>query len=866
MSGRRIRLLLVEDRMADAELVLHELRRAGLDPDWVRVETEAEYRAALNPGLDLILADFNLPQFDALRALAILKETQLDVPFIIVSGSIGEQAAVESMRGGASDYIFKDNLSRLAAAASRELEAAQQRRAVSRAREEEAARLSAIIRSALDAVVSMDAEGRIAGWNPQAEALFGWTPHEALGRILAETIIPPSLRAAHGAGLARYLATGEARVLNRRIEVTAIHRDGREFPVEVSIAPAILGGRQSFSGFIRDITDRKRAEKATNAHLAVSRVLAESGALEAVLPRILEAVGTNVGWDLGQVWLRDPIDGALRCLYRWIGPDAHTPEFDAESSAARFAPGQGVVGRVWIEGKPIWLEDIGQASDPLLIEAARRSGLRSAAATPLFSGSDVNGVVEFFSHRSQAAEPMLVQLMSDLSHRMGEYISRAQAEEELRYRAGHDILTGLPNRMQFTERIREAIRGTCVLSVLLVNLDHFTEVNDVFGYPAGDELLKQLGRRIRQGMRREDTVARVGGDEFGVLLEGVDENAARLVANELSGALEQPITLAGHPLAVGASIGIASCPEHGGEDEILMRRADIAMHVAKRTRGTAVPYSPEYEEHGASRLTLMAELRRAIQENSLLLYYQPLINLRSGAVVRFEALLRWNPGDRGMVPPDHFIPFAEQTGVIQPLTDWVLRTALAQTKSWHAEGHDVRVAVNISMRNLLDATLPERIAQLLREGHSAPELLSLEVTESVLMAEPKQAIERLGRLRRLGLRLSVDDFGTGYSSLAYLSALPVHEVKIDRSFVFGLADDPNKAAIVRAAIDLGHSLRLEVVAEGVEDRRTWDLLFALGCDTAQGYYMSPPMTADAVIPWLLSSPYGGTAAVTGQAA
>ena len=865
MSGRRIRLLLVEDRMADAELVLHELRRAGLDPDWVRVETETEYRSNLNPSVELILADFNLPQFDALRALAILKESQLDIPFIIVSGSIGDQAAVESMRGGASDYIFKDNLSRLAAAASRELEAAQQRRAASRAREEDATRLSAIIRSALDAVVSMDEQGRIVGWNPQAEALFGWTADEALGRILAETIIPPSLRAAHGAGLTRYLATGEARVLNRRIEVTAIHRHGREFPVEVSIAPAILGGRQSFSGFIRDITDRKRAEKATNAHLAVSRVLAESGSLEAVLPRILAAVGTNVGWDLGQVWLRDPTDGALRCLYRWIAPDAHASEFAAESSVARFAPGEGVVGRVWIEGQPIWLEDIGQASDPLLMEAARRAGLRSAAATPLFSGSDVNGVVEFFSHRSQAAEPMLVQLMSDLSRRMGEYISRAQAEAELRYRAGHDMLTGLPNRMQFTERVREAIRGTGVLSVLLVNLDHFTDVNEVFGYPAGDELLKQLGRRIRQGIRRDDTVARVGGDEFGVLLEGVDQDAARLVADELSGALEEPITLGGHPLAVGASIGIASCPAHGGEDEILMRRADIAMHVAKRTRGTAVPYSPEYEEHGASRLTLMAELRRAIQENSLVLYYQPLINLRHGAVVRFEALLRWNPGGRGMVPPDQFIPFAEQTGVIQPLTDWVLKTALAQTRSWRAEGRDLRVAVNISMRNLLDAGLPDRIAQLLKDGHSAPELLSLEVTESVLMAEPKQAVERLGRLQRLGLRLSVDDFGTGYSSLAYLSALPVNEMKIDRSFVFGLADDPNKAAIVRAAIDLGHSLGLEVVAEGVEDRRTWDLLVALGCDTAQGYYMSPPMRADAVIPWLLSSPYGGTA-VAGQAA
>src|SRR5207237_542716 len=249
--SRPIRILLVEDRSSYAELVIHELRRAGLDPRWERVEDESGFRARLDPSLDLILADYNLPQFDAMQALAILKESQMDIPFIIVSGSIGDKAAVESMRSGASDYIFKDNLSRLAAAARRELEAADRRKAEARARAESAARLSAIIGSAPDAVVSIDEGGRILGWNPQAELMFGWTAQEAVGRLLAETIIPPALRQAHTAGLARYLATGEEHVLNRRVEVAAIHRDGREFPVELSIAAITLAGRRGASGPLR---------------------------------------------------------------------------------------------------------------------------------------------------------------------------------------------------------------------------------------------------------------------------------------------------------------------------------------------------------------------------------------------------------------------------------------------------------------------------------------------------------------------------------------------------------------------------------------------------------------------------------------
>ena len=707
MPGRRVRILLVEDRVSDAELVLHELRRAGLDPDWVRVDDEPAFRANLNAGIELVLADFNLPQFDAMKALAILKESGLDIPFIIVSGSIGEQAAVDSMRGGAHDYIFKDNLSRLAAAATRELEAADQRRTSTRAREESEAALQeseSRFRGLFydvavgQALISMP-EGHVLAVNPAFCRLLGYQPDELIGKSVQVFADPER---------------GEA-------------------------------VRQAFQLLSRDLP---------YYHLE-SRLMRKRG---------------------GTVWASLGLSATF---------------------------------------------DDGDHPRNLLVQAQ-----------DITKRKEAEGALE-------------------------------EAQRQLVHRARHDALTELPNRPQLQERVHEAIGQGEAVSLLVMNLDHFKEVNDSFGYLAGDDLLKQLGPRIQECARHDDLVARLGGDEFGVVLRGADQKTARLVADKVTVALERPFSVDGHPLAVEASIGIATYPDHGTGAEILLRRADIAMHVAKRTPGTSAVYKPEYEEEGASHLALMAELRMAIQDNSLSMYYQPLIDLKSGIVVRFEALLRWKHAARGMVPPDQFIPFAEQTGVIQPLTDWVLRSVLKQSKAWHEAGHDLGVAVNISMRNLLDPGLPERIAEMLQEMQAATrggdQLLSLEVTEGVLMADPQRAIERLSRLRELGIRLSVDDFGTGYSSLAYLSRLPVCEVKIDRSFVMGIADDPSKAAVVRAALDLGHNLRLEVVAEGVEDRRTWDLLFALGCDTAQGYYMARPMPAEAVLPWLLSSPYGGIA-------
>jgi diguanylate cyclase (GGDEF)-like protein len=385
----------------------------------------------------------------------------------------------------------------------------------------------------------------------------------------------------------------------------------------------------------------------------------------------------------------------------------------------------------------------------------------------------------------------------------------------------------------------------------MLDLDNFKEVNETFGHQAGDSLLKQVGPRLRQQLKEEDVLARLGGDEFAALLPDTDPAMAITVAAKLLETLDRPFEMEGQLFDVAASIGVATFPFDGDSVESLLRRAEIALFVAKRSRGVCVSYAPEFEKHGASRLTMMAELRVALQQEQLRLHFQPLVSLRDHSLSGVEALVRWEHPARGMVPPGEFVPFVEKTRLIQPLTQWVITTALRQCRAWHEAGHTIPVSVNIAMRDLIDPHFPDLVGTLLREANVQPSWLRLEITEGVIMAEPERAIETLGRLRKLGVHLAIDDFGTGYSSLAYLHRLPVDEIKIDRSFVSRMAGASSRANIVRASVDLGHSLRMESVAEGVEDARTWDLLAALGCDTAQGYYMSRPLPSDQVLPWLL---------------
>ena len=418
----------------------------------------------------------------------------------------------------------------------------------------------------------------------------------------------------------------------------------------------------------------------------------------------------------------------------------------------------------------------------------------------------------------------------------------------------HDPLTGLPNRALLADRCGQVLRadaraGTSA-GLLLFGLDRFKEINGTLGHHYGDELLTQVGARLTGVVRGVDTVARPGGDEFAVLLPDVGTVAnARAVAAKLRAALETPFHVEGVDLDVEASVGVVLSGRHGRDATTLLQRADVAMHVAKAQNLGVCTYDPAVDGYSPAKLALLGELRRALDRGELVLYYQPQVNINTGDVVGVEALVRWRHPDRGLVFPDEFIPLAEHTGLIGPLTRQVLDTALAQARTWSDAGRPLTVSVNLAARNLLDEGLPDQVAELLVAHGVAPELLELEVTETAIMTDPVQAQHVLERLATVGTRISIDDFGVGYTSLGQLKNLPVSEIKIDRSFVMTMTEDPSNALIVRSVVDLGHNLGFKLVAEGVETEQILTALAGLGCDVAQGYHFSRPITAAAFDRW-----------------
>jgi diguanylate cyclase (GGDEF)-like protein len=428
-----------------------------------------------------------------------------------------------------------------------------------------------------------------------------------------------------------------------------------------------------------------------------------------------------------------------------------------------------------------------------------------------------------------------------------------------KHQALHDALTNLPNRRLFRDRVEQALlaarRSKEPLGVMIIDLDRFKEVNDTLGHHVGDLVLQHVAVRLQSTLREGDTIARLGGDEFAILLPAVTgEGGAGHVADKLLRALEEPFLLTGWSFDVEASIGIAVYPAHGEDVDSLLQRADVAMYVAKEARTGHEVYSAERDRHSPRRLSLLGDLRKAVEAGQLVVHYQPKADMRAGGIIGVEALLRWHHPEHGLIPPDEFIPLAEHTGLIKPLTMFVLEEALSQCHAWRQDGLEVGVAVNLSMRNLYDPHFPDEVQRLLRSWRVEPRYLEFEITESVIMADPQRAGTVLGRLSALGVGLSLDDFGVGYSSLAYLRRLPVTEIKIDKSFVVNITNNESDAMIVRSTIGLARSLGLRVVAEGVESKQTWTRLVALGCDVAQGYYLCRPKAAHELTPWLHSLP------------
>jgi diguanylate cyclase (GGDEF)-like protein len=534
----------------------------------------------------------------------------------------------------------------------------------------------------------------------------------------------------------------------------------------------------------------------------------------------------------------------------------------------------GSTGRLTRSEEPQSPEDewllgsVVSAGEPLLVPRGTRDpehrrwltvqGAREAVAVPLKGSAGIIGALVVTDRMGEvrAYDGDDVLLLETVANHASVALQNGELIDRLRHEAMHDTLTGLANRAFLQRRLGAALDEVAEgrspgVAVMILDLDGFKEVNDTLGHQQGDQVLVEVAARLSTAVDTAGTVARLGGDEFAVLLPATDdEDKVIRVGRRILRALEHPIALDGMEVEVGGSLGIALAPSHATDAAALLKRADLAMYDAKASTHGLRVYEPDLDTTNPRRLTLVSELRAGLASGQLQVHAQPQGRLTDGEVISVEALVRWNHPELGAIAPDEFIPIAERSGLINPLTTRVLDLSLRAVAGWRAAGHDLGIAVNLSTRSLHDADLVEEVARLLRRHGVPAGRLTLEVTESSVMADPARATALLHELRDLGVRLSVDDFGTGYSSLSYLKRLPVHEVKIDRSFVIGLADRSDDVAIVRAIVDLGRHLGLEVIAEGVEDQATWDLLASMGCDLVQGWHLGRAMPTDDVVPWL----------------
>ena len=684
--------------------------------------------------------------------------------------------------------------------------------------------LQAVLSSATHGIAVYDCELRYTLWNPVMEELTGMRAEEVIGQRAQDLF--PHLREG---GVYQLLERALAGETSRSRDVPYhVPPTGRSGWVTGSYGPLrnVHGQIVGVIGMIKDITERKRAENALRESEERYRELFEN-ANDVVFTINLAGDFTSINragervsgyrpeealrMNIAQVVAPKHLELARRMLQQKLTASTHdlqtTYELEIVAKDGRRVPLEVSTRVIWRDGQPVGVQGIGR-----------------------------------------------------------DMTERRQVAETLRFQALHDSLTQLPNRVLLQDRLQQALlsayRDRSPVSVLLMDLDGFKEVNDTFGHQYGDILLRQVAERLRHAVREPDTVARLGGDEFAAVLTRADQTSATLVARRIQAALDQPFVLEDQRVDVRASIGISLHPDHGEDVDTLLRTADVAMYLAKKTGGGFTFYAPEQDQHSPTRFALVGQLRDAIERNELLLHFQPKVSLKATQIDAVEALVRWQHPKYGLLQPDSFIPAVEDTALIKPLSTWILNEALRHCHLWQEAQLDVRVGVNLSVRNLQDAQLVHTIARLLHRWGVPASRLQLEITESAIMADPARTMQVVTRLHDIGVSISIDDFGTGYSSLAYLKQLPADEIKIDRSFVMDMTDDD--MVIVRSVIDLGHNLGLRVAAEGVENRETLDLLAEMGCDAAQGYFVSHPLPAEDVPCHLSKRSASGALTLSGQ--
>ena len=807
----RLSVLIVEDSASDADLMLWELRQAGFEVLHQRVENTEEMRAALaKQPWDIILSDFRLPRFNARKALELLQQTGIDIPFVVVSGAIGEETAVELMRAGAHDYLMKNNLTRLAAAVTREIKEAQDRREHRRAAEalrESEERWKFALEGAGDGVWDWNVPGRKVLFSTRWKEMLGYAESEIGGEVEEwEKRVHPDDRPRVAADLQAYFEDKSRTYVN---EHRLLCKDGGwkwvlDRGMIVSRAPD--GRPLRMIGTHADISVRKQAEESMQLAAMVYQHSSEAMAItdaDNLIISVNPAFTRTTGYEPHEVIGHGP--GILKSK-------RHDDAFYQTMWKDITATGHWQ-GEVWNRHK---------------------NGSVYAAFLTINTISNPDGSVN-----------RRVALFFDITE-------KKESEELIWRHANFDALTQLPNRRMLLDRLEQEIKKShrtgLALALLFLDLDEFKDVNDTLGHDMGDILLKEAAQRMCGCVRETDTVARLGGDEFTIILSELEDVASvERVAQDVLQKLSEPFLLGEEIAYISASIGITLYPADATEIDDLFKNADQAMYATKTLGRNRYGYfTPSMQEAAQYRKRLTNDLRSALVEQQFRVYYQPIAELRTGAIQKAEALIRWQHPAQGMISPMDFIPVAEETGMISSIGDWVFKQAASQAELWRAAHNaDFQISVNVSPvqfkdENAFPATWFEHLQQLGLSGQS----VIVEITEGLLMDAGAGANDKLLALRDAGTQVALDDFGTGYSSLSYIKSFDIDYLKIDKSFVHNLATDSDDMALCEAIIVMAHKLGLKVVAEGVETELQRDLLIDAGCDYAQGYLFSRPVPAE----------------------
>jgi PAS domain S-box-containing protein len=853
-ANATLKVLLVEDSPSDAELVLRSLRELPHDIDHARVSSEAGLRSALAAfAPDIILSDFSMPGFSGQQALVVARQEAAHVPFLFVSGTIGEELAIEALQRGALDYVLKDNLRRLPSAVERALRMNRERLALERTEQalrESEERFRTIVENSRDWIWETDA-GLITTYSNHAvEQILGYRPEEILGTRATDLLIDEERD-----GVIRRIDELRGRGSGwQRWRVKCRHRDGSIRILDSSSTPAVdaTGAVIGFRGVVQDVTELLQQQTRIEQLARIQAVLGALGNTvlrardqEALLISTCRVAVEQGGFIAAAIGVRRPDDTlevVARCGDSGVLKIAAPFEPIPINAPGPYYRHPGIVA--FREKRRVAIQDFASIDLPASVrEEMAAIGVRSEIALPI--GAEPWGLLALFSNAPQDYDAQEIDLLERLTGEIDYAMDFMEKSQRLQHLAYHNSVTDLPNRAAFRDRVAPLLRTGPVL-VAALDIQRFSHINDSRGRAFGDKLLRQVGLRLGELMP-DGIVANPEADTYLVAFPSSKprESEVDSIEGQLRELEECAFQVDNEKTYVILQCGLAMSPVHGTDGEALERNAMAALAEGAKRKVRVHAFSEDLRGRAANRMELERDLRHAIESNQFELHFQPKFDAISRRLIGAEALLRWRHPQRGMMSPADFIPVLEETGLIVPVGAWVMQSALETAVAWRARcGWSLRIAVNVSARELRHAHFLDRCRALL-EPHLADPLLDIEITESLVMDDLQHSMQVLEGVRRLGCRVSIDDFGTGYSSLNYLARLPVDEIKIDQSFVALLAHSPESMGLVTNIISLAHSLSLKVVAEGVEEEEQAKLLRLLRCDILQGYLLGRPVNAQA---------------------